>query len=168
MLIDPATDLKNIGRKNKPQNEYSTIERAKPRKSLTSKIFEASVYAGVLLGMLYGSVRYSVLKSEAENYKFLKKLDNSKKLEYFVEEDNISLDSLLINLADVEGTERLPEFADYVIKQNNINRQKPLKAGQKIVVPDLNDDGYVGTDYSKLYKKISIKNKDRTETIIKQ
>ena len=139
MILDPWTDLKDIGKKHKP------------KQSLVSKVLEGVLLSSFMVALYGGTIYYVAKMDDKAHTDVLERLHNAKKIEYFVQEGD--------TFSDMAGTEGLAfdgrsfDFVEYVARLNKINPNSNLKPGQRIVIPDLNGDGYVGTKYNHNLKK---------------
>ncbi|MBW3022496.1 LysM peptidoglycan-binding domain-containing protein [Candidatus Woesearchaeota archaeon] len=135
---------------NTPKNNTAEVNRNS--QSLSNRIIKILAGSAVLAGLFGGSVMLSTKKADMEHKKFLESLENAEKKEYTIKKGDT-----LMDIAGVEGLAydgRAFDFVDYVNRLNNLDSVKKLIPGQRISVPDLNGDGYVGTKYSHNLEKI--------------
>ena len=130
-----------------PQNDYSEIERNRPQKSLCRKVAEIIGGSSLITALIGGSVLLAVKKADEIHAQTLNQLKNCKNISYKIKEGDT-----LFRIAEREGIragydQRTNTFIDYVTELNKIDPKKGLISGQSILVPDVNEDGYVGSKY---------------------
>lgn len=144
MAIDSLTDIKDF-------RTEKSINR--------QKNFKAGCIAGIVLSAVAGLIlaRYRTAPTP-ENV--LRKLNSSPTIEYKVKPGD-NLWNFAIN-EGIDGECQRDVYINWVRKRNNMLGAQELMPGQKLMLPDFNKNGIVGSGY----KKISVLNKDGTETII--